>query len=54
MSSDNQSFGSIVECLKRLSDQTRNLLNFVKVLSDEVKKSANVDTVKSAGQSKWS
>ena len=32
------SFGSIVECLKKLSDQSKKLLNFVEVLSDEVKK----------------
>ena len=49
VSSDKQSFGSIVECLKRLSDQNRNLLNFVEVLSDEVKKNANAVTVISAG-----
>ena len=49
VSSDKQSFGSIVECLKRLSDQNRNLLNFVEVLSDEVKKNTNAFTVNSAG-----
>ena len=49
VSSDKQSFGSIVECLKRLSDQNRNLLSFVEVLSNEVKKNANAVTVISAG-----
>ena len=49
VSSDKQLFGSIVECLKRLTDQNRNLLNFVKVLSDEVKKNANAVTVNSTG-----
>ena len=48
VSSDKQSFGSIVECLKRLSDQNRNLLNFVEVLSEEVKNNVNAVTVSGA------
>ena len=42
--SDPSSFGSIIECLKRLSDQNKKLLNFVEVLSDEVKKNSSTET----------
>ena len=38
------SFGSIVDCLKKLSDQNRKLLNCVEILSDEVKKNRNSET----------
>ena len=50
VSSNKQSFEFIFECLKRLSDQNRNLLNFVEVLSDGVKKNANAVTVNSTGR----
>ena len=38
------SFESIIECLKKLSDQNKKLLNVVEVLSDEVKKSCSAGT----------
>ena len=34
------SLGSVVECLKKLSDQNKNLLDLIEVLSEEVKKNA--------------
>ena len=37
------SFGNIIECLKRISDQNKKLLNFVEVLADEVKKNCNAE-----------
>ena len=42
------SFGSIIECLKRISDQNKKLLNFVEVLSEEVKKNSSAETGESA------
>ena len=40
----NPAFESIIECLKKLSDQNKKLLNFVEVLSDEVKKNSSAET----------
>ena len=41
MTDPKPSFGTIIECLKKLSDQNQKLLNFVEVLSEEVKKNSN-------------
>ena len=45
------SFEVVVECLKRLSDQNKNLLNFVEVLSEDVKNNITSGNRNSAGNS---
>ena len=42
------SFGSIIECLKKLSEQNKKLLDFVEVLPDKVKKNNSAETRGSA------
>ena len=38
------SFGSVIECLKKISDQNKKLLNLVEVLSDKVEKNNNTES----------
>ena len=42
------SLGTVIECLKRLSDQNKNLLNFVETLSEDIKKSNVSENISSA------
>lgn len=41
-------FDIVIDCLKRISDQNKNLLSFVEVLSEDVKKSRTLENINSA------